>query len=511
MKNQVHHHKIRSGRGAQVTFPARSAAAAWVHILVLAVIALLAPAPSVSLAKEPPPVESFSAVAERLSDAFRQATGIVQSSVVSITAEASVPVFNGGQLGLPRIPDEFRRFFGDDLGPFFDPSAPGKRGVRRGFGSGVIVSSDGYILTNNHVVAGAETLSVQLQNESTYKAKVVGTDPKTELAVIKIDAADLTVARLADSEKVRIGDWVLAIGGPFGLKNTVTAGIVSAKGRDTVGIADYENFIQTDAAINPGNSGGPLINMRGEVIGINTAIATRSGSNAGVGFSIPSNMAGVIMQSLIKNGHVARGFLGALIQNLTPELASSFGFKGKHGVLIGDISADGPADKAKLKAGDIITKFNGEWVNSSRQLRNRVASTAPGTKIELELFREGRSRTVQVVLGRLNEGGGADPGSGESMEAEKLGLEATALTAELASELGLKEGQTGVVITKITPQGLAERSGLEAADVIVSLNGKAVSDIAGFKKELARSNLKRGIRLQVISNGLKRYLFIMSR
>ncbi len=510
MKHRALNHKIRSGTGVLFAFPVRSPWVMSVRALVLAVIALLAPPPSVSFAKEPPPAESLSAVAERLSDVFRQATRIVQPSVVSITAEASVPVFNGGQSGWPRIPDEFRRFFGDDLGPFFDPSAPGKRGVRRGFGSGVIVSSDGYILTNNHVVAGAETLSVQLQNESTHKARVVGTDPKTELAVIKIDAADLTVARLADSEKVRIGDWVLAIGGPFGLRNTVTAGIVSAKGRDTVGIADYENFIQTDAAINPGNSGGPLINMRGEVIGINTAIATRSGSNAGVGFAIPSNMAGVIMQSLIKNGHVARGFLGALIQDLTPELASSFGFKGKHGVLIGDIRADGPADKAKLKAGDIITKLNGEWVNSSRQLRNRVAETAPGTKVELELFRDGRTRSAQVVLGRLNEDDGAGPGRGESMEAEKLGLEATALTAELASELGLKEGQTGVVITRITPQGLAERSGLEVADVIVSLNGKAVSDIPGFKKELARSNFKRGIRLQVISNGLKRYLFIMS-
>ena len=511
MKNQAINHNIGSDIRVRVVPPGRSTTASFINMLVLAGITLLMQAPSVSLAKEPQPAKSFSAVAERLSDVFRQATSIVQPSVVSITAEKSVLAFNEEQPGLPHIPDEFRRFFGDDFGKFFDRSAPGKRGVRRGFGSGVIVSSDGYILTNNHVVAGAENLSVQLQNESTYKAKVVGRDPKTELAVIKIDANDLTAAELADSEKVHIGDWVLAIGGPFGLRNTVTAGIVSAKGRDTVGIADYENFIQTDAAINPGNSGGPLINMRGEVIGINTAIATRSGSNAGVGFSIPSNMARLIMQSLIKNGHVARGFLGALIQDLTPELASSFGFKGKHGVLIGDINADGPADKAKLKAGDIITKFNGVWVNNSRQLRNRVANTAPGTKVKLEFFRGERTRTVEVTLGRLNEGDAASRGHGESVEAAKLGLVATTLTAELASELGLKEDQTGVVVTKIEPQGLAERSGLRVKDVIVSLNGKAVSDMPGFQKELAKCNLKRGIRLQVISNGLKRYLFIMSR
>ena len=242
---------------------------------------------------------------------------------------------------------------------------------------------DGYILTNNHVVAGADLLTVKLQDKSTHKASVVGTDPKTELAVIKVDAKNLPVARLGNSDNVRVGDWVLAIGGPFGLENSVTAGIVSAKGRSWVGIADYENFIQTDAAINPGNSGGPMINMRGEVVGINTAIATRSGSNSGVGFAIPSNIVRSVMTALIENGRVERAYLGALIQELSPELAASFGFTGSVGVLVGDVTDNGPAEKAGIQAGDIVTKLNGKPVSGVGELRNAVAANAPGTTVEL--------------------------------------------------------------------------------------------------------------------------------
>jgi serine protease Do len=457
--------------------------------------------------------ENIAARADGLSHAFRQAADVVQPSIVSITSEKEFRFRGGLRDELPQIPDEFRRFFGDDFERFFDRTVPDRRGIQRGFGSGVIVSHDGYILTNNHVIAGADDISVKLHDEATKKAKVVGTDPKTEVAVIKIEADNLPVARFADSDGVRVGDWVLAIGGPFGLENTVTAGIVSAKGRQTVGIADYENFIQTDAAINPGNSGGPLINMRGEVIGINTAIATQSGSNAGIGFAIPSNMARSIMEALIKTGRVERGYLGALIQNLTPELAQSFGFAGKGGVLIGDVSQDGPADKAGLKAGDIITKLDGVPAENSSQLRNTIAITAPNSTVELDIFRDGRTIKIRVKLGLLpdSEMDDSSPAAEGSTAATELGLTVRTLTSELAVQLGYDEGQRGVVITDVAPGSTAQRVGLRARDLIVSINGAAVTNSTIFQEQMRNQDLKKGIRMQVISEGLKRFVFIKSR
>jgi len=479
----------------------------------LTTIVLLTKSSSNVQANDPKPAidEQAAMHAEGLSAAFRQATQVVQPSVVSITSKKELRISGGFRGELPQIPEEFRRFFGDDFERFFDGPVPDQRGVQRGFGSGVIVSHDGYILTNNHVVAGADDVTVKLQDESTHKAKVVGTDPKTEVAVIKVEADNLSVARLADSDKVLVGDWVLAIGGPFGLENTVTAGIVSAKGRDTVGIADYENFIQTDAAINPGNSGGPLINMRGEVMGINTAIATRSGASAGVGFSIPSNMARAIMDALIKSGRVERGFLGAMIQTLTPELAESFGFEGKDGVLIGDVTKDGPADTAGLKAGDIVTKLNGKPTESSSQLRNTVAATAPGTTIELQVFRDGHTLSLKVKLGLLDDGLQAANVPPGSTSAKELGLTVRTLSPELASQLGFDENQQGVVISEVESGGLAEHAGLRPRDVIVSINGEEITNANAFREALSKHDLKRGIRLQVISEGVKRFLFIRGR
>jgi serine protease Do len=481
--------------------------------MTVAAFVLLAQSSSFALADGPNRVidEKTAAYAEGLSAAFRQATAFVQPTVVSITSEKELRISGGLRGDLPQVPEEFRRFFGDDFERFFQRPSPEGRAIQRGFGSGVIVSRDGYILTNNHVVAGADDLRVKLQDGSTHQARVVGSDPKTEVAVIKIEADKLPVASLADSDEVRVGDWVLAIGGPFGLENTVTAGIVSAKGRTTVGIADYENFIQTDAAINPGNSGGPLINMRGEVIGINTAIATGSGSNAGVGFSIPSNMARSIMDALMRTGRVERGFLGALIQDLTPELAESFGFDGKEGVLIGDVTKDGPADKAGLKSGDIVTRLNGKVTESSSQLRNTVAATAPGMAIELEVFRDGRTRTVKVKLGLLDDSVAAASVPAGSAVATELGLTVRTLTPELAGQLGVDADQQGVVVTEVEPGGLAARAGLRPRDVIVSINGDAISTAKAFDETLGKSDLKLGVRLQVISEGVKRFLFIRGR
>ncbi len=454
--------------------------------------------------------ENLSGHADSLSAAFRQATDVVQPSIVSITSEKEFRI--SGQFGnrTPQIPDEFRRFFGDNFEQFFNQPESDRRGIQRGFGSGVIISDDGYILTNNHIVAGADEVTVKLQNGSTQTATVVGTDPRTEVAVIKIEASDLPIAVVGDSDEVRVGDWILAIGGPFGFENTVTAGIVSAKGRSSVGIADYENFIQTDAAINPGNSGGPLINMQGEVIGINTAIATRTGANAGVGFSIPSNMARSIANALIKGGRVERGFLGVVIQDLTPDLAASFGFDAQGGVLIGDVAKDGPGASAGLKPGDIILKLNGKPATNASAFRNAVAATAPRTTVEVEIFRNGRTINLKVTLGLL----GSEPITDVPIAnpvAKELGIVVRTLTPELISELGLDGDQTGVVIAEVEQGGLAAQFGLRHRDVIVSVNGLVVNNEAAFYKAVSQNDLKRGIRMQVVSDGIKRFVFIRSR
>lgn len=488
--------------------------------LALAFATLLLPGWAGSLHAEAPAklpaAQAAASSPDQFSDAFRRAAEIVQPAVVSITSRKKPRSRGGVRGGSSGIPEELRRFFGDDLGRFFDAPSPERSpGLQQGFGSGVIVSKKGYILTNNHVVAGADEITVALHDESTHEATVVGRDPKTDLAVIRIETGEaLPSAQLADSDQVRVCDWVLAIGGPFGLRNTITAGIVSAKERTTVGITDYESFIQTDAAINPGNSGGPMVNMRGEVIGINTAIATRSGQNAGVGFAIPSNMARSIMNQLIEGGEVKRGLLGAMVQDLSPELAESFGFEGEDGVLLGDVIEDGPADKAKLKTGDIVTKMDGKEMASANELRNSVAETPPGTEVEIEFFRDGRIRMEKVKLGELEDGsgtlgtaaGGGEPGA--SVAAEELGLEVRTLTPELASQVGVEEDQKGVVVINLESGGLAERAGLRRGDVILSVENQRVTDQKAFLAQLGKQDLERGFRLQVLSRGFKRFVFL---
>lgn len=451
------------------------------------------------------------AQADDISRAFRQAARIIAPSVVSIQTQRRV----GLRLRAPfrgEVPDEFlRRFFGDDLDRFFPVPSPG--GVQQGYATGVVVTREGHILTNNHVVANVDKIIVRLPNDKAlYEARLVGTDPKTDLAVIQIDAddGDLRPARLADSDALQVGDWVLAVGAPFGLDNTVTAGIISATGRNAVGIADYENFIQTDAAINPGNSGGPLVNLRGEVVGINTAIATRSGANAGIGFAIPSNMARRIMRSLIETGKVERGWLGVVIQDLTKGLARSFGYTGSGGVLVSDVAPDGPGAKAGLKPGDIVVKFNGRPVDNASDLRNMVASTAPNTVVVLDIFRNGKMQQVRVKLGRLEEDTVASVAPGAA-EVGELGLVVRSLTPELAEELGYDREQKGVVVTEIDPNGLAALSGLRKGDVIVDINGQRIRSLSDFREALRKFDLKQGIRLTVKSGDVQRFVFIQKR
>ncbi len=381
--------------------------------------------------------------------------------------------FNGG--ASPDMDDFLRRFFGDQF-----PGRSQRRefGVPRqqGIGSGVIVTKDGYILTNNHVVDGADEVKVGLQDGREFTAKVIGRDPKSDVAVIRIDAKDLPAVSMADSDKVEVGDVVLAIGNPFGIGQTVTTGIVSATGRGgTVGL-DYEDFIQTDAAINPGNSGGALVDSEGRLIGINTAILTRSGGNQGIGFTIPANLARDVMTSLINDGHVTRGYLGVMIQDVTPSLAKEFKLKDNKGALVGDVTPKSPAEKAGLESGDLILEFNGKNVTDSRHLKLEVARTHPGESVPVNVLREGSSKTLQVTvkempgadkLARNDSHNGDDSGT-------LNGVTVADLERAVRQQFDLPENVKGVVVTEVDPNSAAAEAGLKSGDIIQEINRKPV-------------------------------------
>ncbi len=451
--------------------------------------------------------DRLSAVTD-LSHAFEDVAEAIKPSVVNISAIKKVKARHS----VRRLPDgfshgPFREFFGDEFfDRFFHPQQQPRGYVQQGLGTGVIVSDDGHILTNNHVVDNADEVTVKLSDERTFTARVIGTDPKTDLAVIKVAADDLHPATLGDSDTVRIGQWVVAVGNPFGLSNTLTAGIVSAKGRSNVGIVDYEDFIQTDAAINPGNSGGPLVNLRGEVVGINTAIFTKSGGYMGVGFSIPVNMARSVLESLIENGHVVRGYLGVLIQDLDEGLAQSFGFDGKDGALVGDVTPGGPAADAGLVAGDIIVGFDGRTVENVARLRSMVAETKPGTRAQLEVWRDGQTERLYAEIGELEAHMAAAPGQSK---AEDLGLSARTLTPDIAARLGLDDG-TGVIVTDVDPFGPAARAGIQEHDVITRVQGQEVRNITEFRDLIAKNDLTKGIRLRVRTGNSERFALLRS-
>ncbi len=450
-----------------------------------------------------------------LSSAFRQVAQDLRPSVVSIQSVKRIQAARGGSGARPQRPDEFRRFFGDDsLEKFFDNRNPqggsSRSFAQRGTGTGIIVSEDGYLLTNNHVVRDADEVTARLHDGRTFDAQVVGTDAKTDVAVLRINATGLRAARLGNSDDVEVGDWVLAIGSPFELDQTVTAGIISAKGRANVGITDYENFLQTDAAINPGNSGGPLVNMRGQVVGINTAIASRTGSNNGIGFAIPSNMVRMVKNSIVEHGRVERGRLGALIQDLNEDLASSFSYDSTKGVLVGDVLPDSPATKAGLQAGDIVLTYNGRPATSASQLRNAVAATKPGTQTDLEIFRDGRRRSMKVVVGQLEEEEVTLAANlrREEPAVENFGMRVTSLSAEQARRLGFAAGQQGALVTKVEPGTLAAESGIRVGDVIVSVEGRPVVDDTSFQNAVETQDASQGMRIQVKRDGVRRFVFL---
>ncbi|REJ66385.1 MAG: DegQ family serine endoprotease [Planctomycetota bacterium] len=451
--------------------------------------------------------------ASDLSTAFKHVAKALRPSVVSVSSvkrlQATQPQIH--RFGQPHAPDELRRFFGDDFFDrfFFDLPTPPRGFEQRGMGTGVIVSEDGYIVTNNHVVDNADEVTVTLSDKRQFRAEIIGTDKPTDLAVLKIDANGLAAATLGNSSALEVGDWVLAIGSPFGLDQTVTAGIVSATGRANVGIADYEDFIQTDAAINPGNSGGPLVNLRGEVVGINTAIASRTGGNLGVGFAIPSDMAKSVLDNLIEHGHVERGYLGAMIQDLNEDLAESFGYEDKQGVLIGDVLDDGPAAKAGLKGGDIVIELNGQRVESANELRNAVAATKAGTEVDLRIFRDGKQQNVRVEIGQI-ESSAIVAGRSGSVNND-LGIKVQTLTPEMARKHGIDDDEQGVVVTEVEPGSTAATMGIQPGDVIVSIGGNEVNNLTDFRNALQEQDVEKGVRMQIMRDGVRRFVFIKIR
>jgi serine protease Do len=370
--------------------------------------------------------------------------------------------------------DFFNRFF---------QNMPQHPYTSRSLGSGFIISDDGYILTNYHVVAGADEVKVKLSDSREFKAEVKGWDDKLDLALLKISAKDhLPVAKLGDSDKTQVGEWVMAIGNPFGLGQTVTAGIVSAKER-VIGSGPYDDFIQTDASINPGNSGGPLINAEGEVVGINTAIVA---GGQGIGFAIPINMAKAVINQLKEKGKVTRGWLGVGIQAVTPDLAKSFGLKGEGGALVSEVMKNSPAEKAGFKSGDVITEFDGKKIREMNELPLIVASTPVGKKVKVVIIRGGKILEKTVVIEAMKE---AAAEGQSAVVKEKLGMTVSALTPELAAKLGIKE-TAGVVVTEVKPGSAADEAGIAAGDILKEVDGVRIGSVADFEKAL--SSYKKG-------------------
>lgn len=402
----------------------------------------------------------------------------VLPSVVNISSVKKVTVNRS-----PLFSDPFfRDFFGDGI--------PRER-VQQALGSGVIVSGDGYIVTSNHVVSGADEVEVRLSDERVFTAKIIGNDPKSDVAVIKIDAKDLPVIKIGKSSNLRIGSYVLALGNPYGLAGTVTHGIISALGRSGLGITEYENFIQTDAPINPGNSGGALVNMDGELIGINTAILSQTGGNIGIGFAIPVDLVMDIVESLRKYGRVVRGWLGVTVQEITPEIAEAMELKTPRGVLIADVIKGSPAAEAGIRQGDVVVSINGKEVNDPSALQFLVSEIAPGTKVPVTVIRNGSRKSVTVTIGDLSEA--EVPRDTYLVEDNRFleGARIAELSPPLRESLEVPNNVDGVVVAGVESNSPASSTGLRPGDVIVAVNGRKIAGISEFKQLLQSVNGRR--------------------
>lgn len=448
--------------------------------------------------------ECCAASAEQTSKAFTSVAKKAMPAVVFVKVQSNVQEDGGPTEGYQQNPfdyygdDLFNRFFG------FSPKGQG-RGQQppppqMSQGSGFIVTPDGYIMTNAHVVKGADKISAVLNDGRELDATLVGSDPHTDIAIIKIDDKNLPFIVLGDSDLMDIGEWVIAIGSPFQLEASLTVGVISAKGRQNLRINDLEDFIQTDAAINPGNSGGPLLNLKSEVIGINTAIVSRSGGYMGIGFAVPSNMARNIMTQIIDKGSVTRGFLGVSLQPVDKDIADAFGLEKPEGALISEVVKDSPADKAGLKQGDIILEYNKTPVKSLGGFRNEISLMAPGSKIDLKINRKGSIVNIPVMLGassddKLSTGG----------IVQKLGLEVETLTADNARDIGYPKGEQGVVITRIKPGSISARAGLRPGFLIQAIDHKKITNVDEFNQALNDLSNKKRVLLLVRQGNATRF------
>ena len=448
---------------------------------------------------------------DRSSKAFVNVVKRAKPAVVHIKVEKTTTRNQGGQL-----PEDifnhpfFDQFFGPHNRRPQQQQKP-REFTQRGQGSGFIISKDGFILTNNHVVEGADSIKVTLSDDRDFDAKVIGTDPQTDVALLKIeDPKNLPVLPLGDSANLEVGEWVIAIGNPFGLSQTVTAGVVSATGRSSVGINEYENFIQTDAAINPGNSGGPLINGRGEVVGINTALFSRTGGYMGIGFAIPINMAKSIEDQLQKEGKVTRGWLGVVIQNVDEDLAESFGLKQAGGILISEVQKDSPASAAGLKQGDIIIRLDGVELQDVSDLRNRVALLQPKSKAMVEIMRNGREKKIQVSIGEQPSNfSKRGPTSNGDDSLDQYGLTLQELTSELAKKFEYEE-DSGLIISDVASGSSAEEAGLKPGQLVEEVNRERVSTLEELDKALKQAKSDK-ILLRVRAGNYSTYVVLTTK
>ncbi|HJS67555.1 MAG TPA: DegQ family serine endoprotease [Nitrospiraceae bacterium] len=430
----------------------------------------------------------------------------VKPAVVNIAATRSGKSGEGPH-GSPLEDPFFRKFFGDE---FFKRDAPQREPKERGQGSGVIVEANGLIITNNHVVNKADDIRVFLSDKREFKGKLIGTDTKTDIAIVKIEATGLPTVPWADSDQLEVGEYVLAVGSPFGLTQTVTMGIVSAVGRASMGIAEYEDFIQTDAAINPGNSGGALVNVRGELVGINTAIFSQSGGNMGIGFAVPSNLSRAIMDQLVRTGKVVRGWLGVAIQDLTPELATQFGITDTKGVLVSDVMAESPAKKAGFERADVIVEYDGKSMDSPTHLRNAVAQTPIGKKVPVKLIRDKKPKTIEVTIVEQPKSLG-QPSAEENRESAVSSgvlsdLDVRELNEELTARYGLKATERGVVVVSVKSGSAAEEMGVREGDVILEINRKPVSSLKSYEQAASGLAKNQAVLLLLKRKGQTIYL-----
>jgi serine protease Do len=446
-----------------------------------------------------------------MSRAFTAAANKAIPAVVFVNVEKTVEIGSPYGQRSPFGSDDLHGFFDFDedfLERFFGYRQPRQRAPRkyqeRGQGSGFIISEDGYILTNNHVVGEADKITVTLHDGRKLDAEVIGTDPKSDVAVIKVDAKNLPVIELGDSDALEIGGWVIAVGNPFGLDATVTVGVVSAKGRGGVGIADYEDFIQTDAAINPGNSGGPLLNLEGKAVGLNTAIFSQSGGYMGIGFAIPINMAKAIKNQLVESGKVTRGYLGIRMEDIKPELAEYFELKPNQGVSVLQVFSDSPADEAGLKAGDIILEMDGKKIEGSQQFKNVVAMIEPGSKVTLLVYRDGKELKKKVEIGSLSDSSFATDVSEISRQ---LGLQVQELTEELARGFGY-EPKEGVIVSQVTDGGIAAQAGIRSGMLIAGVNRRNVNTVAEFNEALEETAKTRKALMLIKFENFAKYVLL---